>query len=222
MHSSRPIRAAALLLLGLLAGCHHHTQPPSRQSRSNAPELTPPSAPYPPHPSGKIIFSEVGGATWYHARTPNELTAAHKTLPYNTQVRVTNLVTGQSATVRITDRGPFVRGRIIDLSVASAKATGIYRMGIAKVKLEVFSAPAPISTGGRWAVQIGAFSEIANADSLRAKLVREFPTANVVEYTSSTGHWLRVRPPRDDKQQAIEIADAVSPDLGDAYLVRLD
>jgi rare lipoprotein A len=150
------------------------------------------------------------------------MTAAHKTLPFNTQVRVTNLVTGQSATVRINDRGPFVRGRVIDLSAAAAKATGVYRMGIAKVRLEVFSAPAPVSTGGRWAVQIGAFSEASVADSLRKRLVHEFPAANVVEYTSATGHWIRVRPPRDDKQQAIEIADAVAPGQGDAYLVRLD
>lgn len=225
MQISRPIRVGALALLSLLAGCHHPQ--PRTSSRGRAPDLTPHSAPYPSgnsgaRNSGKVIFSEVGGATWYHARTPNELTAAHKTLPFNTQVRVTNLVTGQSATVRINDRGPFVRGRIIDLSAAAAKATGVYRMGIAKVKLEVFSAPAPVATGGRWAVQIGAFSEVADADSLRKKLVHEFPAASVVEYTSSTGHWLRVRPPHDNKQQAIEIADAVSPQQGDAYLVRLD
>lgn len=219
MQSIRQIRVAALFSLALLAGCHHAT-PRRSQARSHAPDLAP--APQSPRSSGRVIFSEVGGATWYHSRTPNELAAAHKTLPFNTQVRVTNLVTGQSATVRINDRGPFVRGRIIDLSAAAAKATGVYRMGVAKVKLEVFAAPAAIATGGRWAVQIGAFSDGSAADSLRRRLTQEFPTANVVEYTSSTGHWLRVRPLRDNKQQAIEIADAVSPRQGDAYLVRLD
>ena len=219
MDSIRPIRIAALLSLALLAGCHHAAPRSSSQATRRTPDLSPAPA---PRSSGKVIFSEVGGATWYHSRTPNEMTAAHKTLPFNTQVRVTNLVTGQSATVRINDRGPFVRGRIIDLSAAAAKATGVYRMGLAKVKLEVFAAPAAIATGGRWAVQIGAFSDGSEAESLRQRLVQEFPTANVVEYTSSTGHWLRVRPPHDNKQQAMEIADAVSPRQGDAYLVRLD
>lgn len=210
------IRAAALLLLSLLAGCHR-AQPRSNSARDRAPEINAEA-----RSSGQAIFTEVGGATWYHARTPDEMTAAHKTLPFNTMVRVTNLVTGQIATVRITDRGPFVRGRIIDLSATAAKATGVYRMGLAKVRLEVFAAPSPIATGGRWAVQIGVFTEAADADALRKRLVREFPTAQVVEYASSTGHWLRVRPPHDNKQQAVRIADAVRPPLGDAYLVRLD
>lgn len=215
MPGRRTIRVAALLLLSLLAGCRR-SQPRTGSAQNRPPELAPETR------SGQAIFTEVGGATWYHARTPNEMTAAHKTLPFNTMVRVTNLVTGQVATVRITDRGPFVRGRIIDLSATAAKATGVYRMGLAKVRLEVFAAPSPIATGGRWAVQIGVFTEAADADALRKRLVREFPTAQVVEYASSTGHWLRVRPPHDNKQQAVRIADAVRPPLGDAYLVRLD
>jgi len=72
------------------------------------------------------------------------MTAAHRTLPMNSMVRVTNVSTGRSAMVRITDRGPFVEERIVDLSLAAAKAVDVWRPGTAEVKLEVVSAPAPI------------------------------------------------------------------------------
>ncbi len=86
----------------------------------------------------------------------NAMTAAHLTLPSGT-IRVTNLATNQSAIVWITDRGPFVHGRIIDLSLAAAKATGLYRMGVAKVRVEAYAAPVRPNAipGGRWCVQIG-------------------------------------------------------------------
>ncbi len=66
-----------------------------------------------------------------------EMTAAHRTLPFGTQLRVTNLRNGKSVVVRVNDRGPHIRGRIIDLSKAAAKKIGITRTGIARVKLEV-------------------------------------------------------------------------------------
>jgi rare lipoprotein A len=67
----------------------------------------------------------------------NDLTAAHRSLPFQTRVKVTNLNNGQSVTVRINDRGPFVEGRIIDLSLAGAKAIGMVGTGTAPVRLEV-------------------------------------------------------------------------------------
>lgn len=67
----------------------------------------------------------------------NGMTAAHRTLPMGTRVKVTNVVTGRSVVVRINDRGPFKRNRIIDLSEAAAKAIGMERMGLAPVKVEV-------------------------------------------------------------------------------------
>jgi rare lipoprotein A len=66
-----------------------------------------------------------------------ELTAAHRTLPFGTRVRVTNLSTGQSVTVRINDRGPFIRGRIVDVSYSAAEKLGLVGPGVAKVKLDV-------------------------------------------------------------------------------------
>ena len=69
-----------------------------------------------------------------------DLTAAHRSLPFGTRVRVTNLSTGQSVTVRINDRGPFVRGRIVDVSYSAAEKLGLLGRGVAKVKLEVETA----------------------------------------------------------------------------------
>jgi peptidoglycan lytic transglycosylase len=68
---------------------------------------------------------------------PNELTAAHPTLPFGTRLRVTNVATGRSVTVRVNDRGPFVPGRVVDVSYSAAETLGIVDRGIAKVKLDV-------------------------------------------------------------------------------------
>jgi rare lipoprotein A len=68
---------------------------------------------------------------------PGELTAAHRTLPFGTRVRVTNVATGQSVTVRVNDRGPFIPGRVVDVSHSAAQSLGIVGQGVAKVKLDV-------------------------------------------------------------------------------------
>ena len=68
---------------------------------------------------------------------PSDLTAAHRTLPFGTRLRVTNLATGQSVTVRVNDRGPFVPGRVVDVSRSAAEELGMIDRGITKVKLEV-------------------------------------------------------------------------------------
>src|SRR5262249_27717906 len=68
---------------------------------------------------------------------PKELTAAHRTLPFGTRVRVTNMTNGQSVTVRINDRGPFVPGRVVDVSHGAAQSLGMVNQGVAKVKLDV-------------------------------------------------------------------------------------
>jgi rare lipoprotein A len=97
----------------------------------------------------KVVSSSSGVASWYGGRwigrkTANgeiyqagDMTAAHKTLPFGTRVRVTDLRTGESTVVRINNRGPFIRGRVIDLSVAAASDLGIMNRGLARVKLEV-------------------------------------------------------------------------------------
>jgi rare lipoprotein A len=180
------------------------------------------------------IYSEEGVASWYgppyHNRQgangkifdENALTAAHRTLPMGSLIRVTNEKTGQSATMRITDRGPFVQGRVLDLSMASAKATGVYRAGLATVRIDVFETPRPLSTGGRWCVQIGAFEHEHKALKLREELERKYDSAQVIDFSGPTGYWVRIRPEGDNREQAEEIARRLKPDEGDAYLVRLD
>jgi rare lipoprotein A len=184
--------------------------------------------------SHPVIYSEEGLASWYgppydKRRGANgeifdkdALTAAHRTLPMNSLMKVTNLSTGQSAILRVTDRGPFVPDRMLDLSLASAKAIGVWRPGVARVRVEVFAAPAPLDHGGRWCVQIGAFKNEKGAFKLRDQLTRKYRTANVIEFTGPTGHWVRIRPAADDKGRAVEIARELQPSEGEAYLVRLD
>jgi rare lipoprotein A len=125
-----------------------------------------------------IGATETGVASWYgepyHGRRAangeiydmERLTAAHRTLPFGTRVRVDNLDNGSSVEVRITDRGPFVDGRIVDLSRAAARRIGMIGPGLARVRLRIVALPEP----GKFAVQAGAFADRANADSLRRRL----------------------------------------------------
>jgi rare lipoprotein A len=152
----------------------------------------------------------------------NAMTAAHRTLPMGSLIVVTNEKTGQSATMRVTDRGPFVQGRLLDLSKASAKATGVYLPGIATVRVDVYQTPRSIDIGGRWCVQIGAFEHEHKAEKLRDELERKYDTANVIDFEGPTGYWVRIRPQGDNKEQAESIAQRLQPAEGNAYLVRLD
>jgi rare lipoprotein A len=123
---------AALLLVGALGGC---AALPS---------------------SGGARHREVGVASWYDPgrRTfrgvtydSGDLTAAHRSLPFGTPVRVTNLENGRRVTVVVNDRGPFVRGRVIDVSKPAARRLGIVRSGLARVRLE---APRQAPSRQRW------------------------------------------------------------------------
>jgi rare lipoprotein A len=184
--------------------------------------------------SHRPIYSEEGVASWYgppynnhrgangQIFDQNAMTAAHRTLPMNSLVKVTNLSTGQAAVVRITDRGPFIPGRLLDLSLASAKTIGVWRAGLAQVRVDVYDAPKPIEEGGRWCVQIGAFRDEEESLRLKDHLLKKYSTANVIEFTGPTGHWVRIRPLNDDKARAEEIARALKPSEGAAFLVRLD
>jgi rare lipoprotein A len=187
-------------------------------------------------PSGaKPIFEETGMASWYGAPYHNRrgsngevynmhaMTAAHRTLPLGSIVRITNVKTGQSAVVRITDRGPFVTGRIVDLSLAAAKALDVYTPGIAKVRLEVLESPSPLQTGGRWAVQIGSFAREKGAGKLAEHLQKRYQTAKVLKFASPTGDWwVRVRVLDDDRQRAQALAHETETAEGSIFLVRLD
>jgi len=224
--------------------------PPPVQSQSIPPQsaTAPPPriAPTPAPPGGvsdddldfinthKPILVEDGLATWYTAPykgrkaangqvfSDQALTAAHRTLPMGSLIVVTNLSTSQSSAMRITDRGPFVEDRILDLTIASAKATGVYRAGLSRVRMEVYRTPKPIDSGGRWCVQIGAFKSEHKARKLKAQLLRKYPDANVIDFPGEDSYWVRIRPQGDNREQAELIARRIRPAEGEAFLTRLD
>jgi rare lipoprotein A len=239
------LAALFLALAFLLAGCGHkktarvsvppppqkatHAEP-STESRPPTPETS--EITIPPH--AKPIYVEVGLASWYgmpyHNRAGandeiydmHAMTAAHRTLPLNSIVRVTNLKTGHTAVVRITDRGPFIEGRILDLSFAAAKQVDVWLPGTAKLRIEVFQAPASLDHGGRWCVQIGAFSERTRAVRFKEELQRRYRSAQVIQFPSPTGYWVRVKLKDDDKNRAESLVRDTEVPEGKAFLVRMD
>jgi rare lipoprotein A len=170
------------------------------------PSPAPPAAPAPKHnkvapaPSG---YTEEGNASWYgepfHGRRASngeiydmyKLTAAHRTLPFETMVRVTNLNNGKFTVVRVTDRGPFVENRIIDLSLAAAREIELVGPGVAPVRVEVLGNVDP--TAGFFTVQVGAFRDRGNAERLRDRLTTSYSPIFIQQYDSPDGVLYRVR-----------------------------
>jgi rare lipoprotein A len=150
------------------------------------------------------------------------MTAAHRTYPLGSIVRVTNLKTGHSALVRITDRGPFIPGRVLDLSLAAARKLDVWQPGVAQVKVELMQSAAPGSPG-KWAVQIGGLPHEASANKLADHLKRRYRTAQVLCFNSPAGDWwIRVRVAGDDHDRAQALADETETPEGAVFLVRLD
>jgi rare lipoprotein A len=151
-----------------------------------------------------VNYIEEGNASWYGVpfngrRASNgeiydmyKMTAAHRTLPFETMVKVTNLSNGKSAVVRITDRGPFVDNRIIDLSMAAAKEVDSIGAGVVPVRLEILT-PGIDPTTGFFTVQVGAFREKANAERLRDRLNATYSPIYIQTYDSPDGTFYRVR-----------------------------
>lgn len=226
----------SLVLLLAVTGCAHRARvayapPPPAATYPQSSQYPQAGAEQPP--PGHPLFSEVGVASWYgppynhrqgangETYNENEVSAAHRTLPMGSLIRVTDLDNGRSAMMRITDRGPFVPGRILDLSEGAAKVLGMLRAGVARVRIDVYEMPES-PDGGRWCVQIGAFQHAGTARKLQHKLQKEFEQANVIEFKGPTGDWVRIRPVNGNKRQAVWIAKNIQPKEGDAYLVRLN
>jgi rare lipoprotein A len=134
------------------------------------------------------------------------MTAAHKTLPFESRVRVVNLDNGKSAVVRINDRGPFVEGRIIDLSLAAARVLDMEAPGTAPVRLEILSGPPP-SAGPAFAVQVGSFLRPESARELEARLKAPFGRAVIEAFADRDGRaFYRVRLPSADRGAAEVLA----------------
>ncbi len=179
-------------------------------------------------------YPQEGLASWYgipyHGRRAAngeiydmyKLTAAHRTLPFDTILRVTNLKNGKSVEVRINDRGPFVEGRLLDLSFGAARVIDMVALGVAPVRLELLSGADPLS--GNFTVQVGAFLDKQNAERFRQHLQQRYPPVFIVEYDAPQGLFYRVRagrlPTEDAARQFAERLrkeEQVVP-----FVVRLD
>lgn len=152
---------------------------------------------------------QTGIASWYgpgfHGQATasgaiynqNDLTAAHQTLPLGTRVMVTGLNDGRSVEVTINDRGPFAKGRIIDLSYAAAQSIGMIGPGTAPVRVEVIdSGPYKIRTIREsldYTLQLGSFSKMENARQLRDRLAQSFAEVSVVPLPLKETTYYRVQ-----------------------------
>lgn len=202
----------AIALLALLLFC---CAPPRRAT------IPPPTVP-PPKPPPLVKRVQYGWASWYgrefHGRRTAsgqiynmyDLTAAHPTLPLGTRVMVTHLKKGRSVVVTVNDRGPFVKGRIIDLSYAAARMLDMVQEGVAWVRVEVLSWPGqPLRAQGRgFTVQVGAFSRKVNALKLKEELSRVCEGVYITVLDTGQGRYWRVRvgsfPTREEAQVMAE------------------
>jgi rare lipoprotein A len=215
------------------------TPPETEESAKASTAAEPAPAVKPGKPADSIApaaggYVEEGNASWYGApfhgrRASNgevydmyKMTAAHRTLPFNSMVRVTNLNNGKSAVVRVTDRGPFVDNRIIDLSLAAARQLDAVGPGVIPVRLEVLSGGDPYS--GYFTVQVGAFKDPQNADRLRDRLSAQYSPVSIQQVTLEDGAYYRVRVGRvSGEQSAQKLSDELREKEGfKPMVVRLD
>ncbi len=210
--------------------------PPSAENPNAAKRIEEAELAEPTIPAGaKPIVTEIGLASWYgppyHNRRGSNgemynmhaMTAAHRTFPLGSIVRVTNMKTQATALVRITDRGPFISGRVLDLSLAAARKVEVWQPGIAEVKVELMQTPVPLDFGGKWAVQIGGFPDERDAVKLADHLTQRYRSAKVLRFKSPTGDWwIRVRVLDDDRDRAKQLAAETHTPEGAVFVVRLD
>ena len=203
--------------------------------------------PTPPARPAHVVGSFEGEASWYgpnfHGKKTAsgeiydmyELTAAHKELPLGTTCIVTNLENDKSVTVRINDRGPFVKGRVIDLSYAAAKVIDMVDSGTARVRVEVLGddysvdvatlsptptpittpTPSPVEYGVFYTIQVGSFTERANAEKLYNSLIGLYNDVRIEEFQTSETTYFRVRV---GKFQSRDEASPIASELSESGL----
>jgi rare lipoprotein A len=177
---------------------------------------------------------ETGTASWYgrpyHGRRAasgeiydmEKFTAAHRTLPFGTWVAVRNIGNGKTVRVRINDRGPFVDGRIIDISRAAARSIDMLGPGTARVRVEILSLPSALSINELFAVQVGAFKNRSNAERLRKTMASRFGSARLVVRQGDVPMW-RVLVGRESSMEgANDLAEKLRAEHSAAFVVRLD
>lgn len=219
--------AASLFLLVACAKKHKTASVPNAPQPSRA-ASRPPAKPLP------VGYTETGVASWYgipyHGRPAadgeiydmEKLVAAHRLMPFNTWVRVTNLANNKSVDVRIIDRGPFVEGRIIDLSKAAARSIDLLGPGIGQVRVEVIAAPQDIVSNDFYAVQVGAFAIYANAERLRQEYAERFGTAQLAVKEGATPLWRVLVGKVSSVDAAQSLADQIRAEGRPVFVVRLD
>ena len=223
--------------------------PPGNTPTADGPPSTPESSRVPPgparHPAPPLPSDsaagrtptnvEVGKASWYghpyHGRPAangeiydmEKMTAAHRTLPFDTWVRVVNLSNEKTVDVRITDRGPFVDNRIIDLSHAAAREIGLIGPGTATVRVEVVSLPdnAPVALYG---VQVGAFRSRDNAERERKRMEQQYGRARLVKRDGDTTLWRVLVGSEKTPEAADSLRERIRKDSHErnGFVVRLD
>ncbi len=207
-----------VLVLVLLGGCAPQKPPSLSPGAVQQPWLRPyrvNGKTYYPLPSSKG-YVEVGYASWYGAKFHGRFTAsgerynmyaftaAHRLLPLGTYVQVTNLENGRQVIVRINDRGPFVKDRILDLSYAAAKALGMAKKGVALVRVVALGEASPRAgrlvfkdiervQRGQFFLQVGAFNNYANAVALKNRLAKQYRIVLIEPFSQKGKTFYRVQ-----------------------------
>jgi rare lipoprotein A len=236
--SARPAIVASICCLIIAAGCHkrHRTarapaapQPQSTAATPSHPHTAPPKVVAVP-----IGYTEEGVASWYgipyHGRAAADgeiydmetLVAAHRVMPFNTWLLVTNLSNNKSVKVRIIDRGPFVEGRILDLSKAAARQIDLLGPGVGRVRLEVIAAPVDVPANDFYAVQIGAFTVYANAERARSDYAARYGVAQLALKQGSVPMWRVLVGKEPSIDAAQELAKTLNAQNKTVFVVRLD
>ncbi|MCU0589501.1 MAG: septal ring lytic transglycosylase RlpA family protein [Syntrophobacteraceae bacterium] len=246
---------AGVLACLFLAGCASEpTQPPASYStkgqlRSQRPYQVKGTWYYPiPSAAGYV---EEGLASWYGADFHGKptscgepydmwaMTAAHKTLPLGTHVKVTSLQTGNSIIVRVNDRGPFVSGRIIDLSCRASQELGSFKTGLARVRVEAVQVatqqlvgrstywkvdPVPSFRYGSFTIQVGAFREQQNALRLKSQMAQGYSPIQVSPsaYGGTTLYRVQVGAYQDLVLAQQELERLRNRGFGDAFVVAME
>ena len=211
------VAGAAALVVSGCASSRGGTRPPRTPQRTDVSSAA----------TGKII--EEGIASWYgepyHGRPTASgprydmwaMTAAHRTLPFGTRLRVHNLANGRDADVVVNDRGPFVAGRILDLSRAAAEQLGAVDPGVIPVRLELLQLGDGMPDEPCWEVQVGAFARTENAERARARLEGRRLTTR---FAPAGGGLTRVRATGiRGKASAEELAHSLAADFPGAVAV---
>ena len=228
--------AVSLTIVVLFAGC----------GRKRNVRLAPPPAAQ-PRIEPRIGETEEGIASWYghpyHGRQAadgeiydmEKLVAAHRTLPFHTWVRVHNLDNNTSVDVEIIDRGPFIDGRIIDLSHAAAQVVNMIGPGTAKVRIQIIEPPAtlpvpvapplPANVPGHYAVQVGAYRDREAAERVREEMASRYTGATLVLRDGNPPMWRVLVGDELTEAGAAALAERIrgeGGERGSAFVVRLD